>query len=493
MKLNKVKAVLISMAGVAVLGKMTTVGRKAAEAVPASEEAAVTDKLVAGVSSISKAALAEYEQAGIVKNDLEKTRAAADEEEGQEDTEQGNQETEEQKIDELNIEENIEEQAHTEDDREEQSETEAIQEPELVIATVDNYVNIRDHAGIDGEVIGKLYDHSVGTLLEETEDGWYRISSGSVDGYVKAEYVLRGEEGQALADEVGKRLATVTTVTLKVRMEPGTDAKVLGLVPLGDTLAVSEEVDGWVKVSVEEGEGYVSTEYVDVYTENVQAESKEEEEARLAKEEAERRQAAEAAAREIARRQAAEEEQKRQAAEAERQRQAASSRAASAGTDQSKISGGQTSAASSASGGQSQTRVSQPAQTPAKQPEPAASTSSAGSDLGSSIASYGLQFVGNPYVYGGTSLTNGTDCSGFVQSVYAHFGISLPRTSGEQGRCGSAVAGIENAQPGDLVWYSGHIGIYIGNGQIVHASNPSSGIKVSSATYRSILSIRRIV
>ena len=494
MKLNKVKAVLISMAGMAVLGTMTTVGRKAAEAVPASEEAAVADGLVAGVSSISKAALAEYEQAGIVKNDLEKTRAAADEEEGQEDTEQENQETEEQKIEELKIDElNIEEQSHTEDDREEQSVTEAIQEPELVIATVDNYVNIRDHAGMDGEVIGKLYDHSVGTLLEETEDGWYRISSGSVDGYVKAEYVLRGEEGQALADEVGKRLATVTTVTLKVRMEPGTDAKVLGLVPLGDTLAVSEEVDGWVKVSVEEGEGYVSTEYVDVYTENVHAESKEEEEERLAQEEAERRQAAESAAREIARQRAAEEEQKRQAAEAERQRQAANSRSLAGSSDHAQASGTQTKAASSASGGQSQTQASQPAKTPAKQPEPAASTSSAGASLGSSIASYGLQFVGNPYVYGGTSLTNGTDCSGFVQSVYAHFGISLPRTSGEQGRCGSAVAGIENALPGDLIWYSGHIGIYIGNGQIVHASNPSSGIKVSSATYRSILSIRRIV
>ena len=470
MKLNKIKAVLISMAGMAVLGTLTTTGRKAAEAVPASEEAAAVtteDGLVAGVASVTKGAFAEYEQAKIVKNDLEKTRASADEKENvqKDDVQEEPEEKQE-----------IEERPHAEGDREEkeaQSENEAGQEPELVIATVDNYVNIRDRAGMDGEVIGKLYDHAVGTLLEETDNGWYRISSGSVDGYVKAEYVLRGEEGQALADEVGKRLATVTTVTLKVRMEPGMDAKVLGLVPLGDTLAVREEVTGWVKVSVEEGEGYVSTEYVDVYTENVQAESKEEEEARLAKEEAERRQAAEAAAREITRRQAAGEEQKRQETEAERQCQAG--------------------AASSVSGGQNQTQESQPEQTPEQQPEPAGSTSSAGSDLGSSIASYGLQFVGNPYVYGGTSLTNGTDCSGFVQSVYDHFGISLPRTSGEQGRCGSAVAGIENAQPGDLVWYSGHIGIYIGNGQIVHASNPSSGIKVSSAAYRSILSVRRIV
>ena len=96
-------------------------------------------------------------------------------------------------------------------------------------------------------------------------------------------------------------------------------------------------------------------------------------------------------------------------------------------------------------------------------------------------------------MYGGTSLTNGADCSGFVMSVYAHFGIGLPRTSGEQGQCGTNVGGIENALPGDLVSYSGHIGIYIGNGQIVHASTEKTGIKISNASYRPILSVRRIV
>ncbi len=117
----------------------------------------------------------------------------------------------------------------------------------------------------------------------------------------------------------------------------------------------------------------------------------------------------------------------------------------------------------------------------------------ASSGLGRKIADYALQFVGNPYVYGGTSLTNGADCSGFVMSVYQHFGISLPRTSGEQGQCGTNVGGIGNAVAGDLVSYSGHIGIYIGNGQIVHASSARTGIKVSNASYRPILSVRRIV
>ncbi len=116
-----------------------------------------------------------------------------------------------------------------------------------------------------------------------------------------------------------------------------------------------------------------------------------------------------------------------------------------------------------------------------------------GGGKGSEIASYAQQFIGNPYVAGGTSLTDGCDCSGFTQSVYKHFGYSLPRTSGEQGAYGSAVDGMENAQPGDIFYYVGHVGIYIGNGYIVHASTPASGIKVTPATYRSIASIRRIV
>ncbi len=116
-----------------------------------------------------------------------------------------------------------------------------------------------------------------------------------------------------------------------------------------------------------------------------------------------------------------------------------------------------------------------------------AKTSSKGQD----VVNYAMQFIGNPYVFGGTSLTNGADCSGFVQSVYKNFGVSLPRSSSQQRSAGTAVD-YADAQPGDIICYAGHVGIYIGNGQIVHASSPSTGIKVGNAAYRSILSVRRI-
>ena len=111
---------------------------------------------------------------------------------------------------------------------------------------------------------------------------------------------------------------------------------------------------------------------------------------------------------------------------------------------------------------------------------------------GQSVVDYAYQFLGNPYVWGGTSLTNGADCSGFVQSVYAHFGISLPRTSYEQRTAGDEISYAE-AQPGDLILYEGHVGIYMGDGKIINAMNEAQGIGVCSATYTNIVAVRRVL
>ncbi len=260
--------------------------------------------------------------------------------------------------------------------------------------SLEDNLNIRSEAGTDSEVVGKLEKNAV-AVVEGEQDGWYQVTSGSISGYVKAEYLSVGDKD--LVDSVKLRVAEVQTETLKVRSEASTEASVISLVGLEDKLTVlDEQTEGWIKIESTDGEGFVSSEYVDVYDTYQYAE------------------------------------------------------------------------------------------------KPVVEESASSSSGSSSVASYALQFVGNPYVWGGTSLTNGADCSGFVMSVYAHYGVSLPHSSSALRGVGRGVSYSE-AQPGDIICYSGHVAIYIGGGQIVHASNPSDGIKVSSATYKNILAVRRVL
>ena len=314
----------------------------------------------------------------------------------------------------------------TEEKRQAKKEEERAFFKNLVIAQVNDYVNVRSLPSEEGEVLGKLYDDSVGHFIEET-DGWYKITSGTVTGYVKGEYCVTGDAAVELAAEVGKRFAKVNCDGLFVRKEAGTDSSILGMVAFQDELVVYEESDEWIYVDTAEGKGYVSAEYVELFSEFVEAESKEEEEARLAKER-EEREKARAAARAAAKK---------------------------------------------------NTQTTVPVIT-------------GDSEMGKAVAEYAVQFVGNPYKWGGTSLTDGADCSGFVMSVYANFGVSLPHSSAADRKQGYAVASLEEAQPGDLICYSGHVALYIGDGQIVHASSSKTGIIISKADYKTILAIRRI-
>ena len=347
---------------------------------------------------------------------------------------------------------------------EEQQEKE--EEETLIIAQVNDYVNIRNTPGTDGEIVGKLYDNSVGTLVGEEADGWFKVKSGSVEGYVKAEYFKTGDEAKRIADEVGNKIAVVNTQTLKVRTDASLDASVLGLIPMGEELTVLEEKNGFVKVSIEEGDGWVSKDYVNVEVEYVTAESVEEEQARLEAEEQAREEARKAA-------QAAEEKLRKE--EQKRQEQQAAAEQAEAEAE----AAGQEEPVAQQEEAQQEEEVSAPAV-------------SSDTSLGTAVANFATQFVGNPYVYGGTSLTNGADCSGFVMSVYKNFGVSLPHSSSADRHVGYAVDSLAEAQPGDLVCYSGHVGIYIGGGQIVHASTAATGIKISNANYRTPVAIRRI-
>ena len=364
---------------------------------------------------------------------------------------------------------------------------------DIGIASVLNYVNLRAEPSVESEALGKLYNNSAATVLEtvtdEAGEEWYLVSSGSVENaYVKAEYIKVGDED--LARGVSTRYATVTTTTLFVRTEPGTEASVLTMLPEGEDVVVYDALEeyGWYRVSTEEGLGYVSGEYVTIRTEFRVAESKEEEKERLEREEAERQAAAAAA--EAARK--AREEEERKAAEAARRAEETAKKAEETARKTQKEAAGKaqeetarTAAQQSSEKTQQQTQNAQQAQQ--KKDKVTQTVSN-----GQAVVNYADRFVGNPYVYGGSSLTNGADCSGFVMSVYQAFGISLPHSSSALRSVGYGVS-LSEIQPGDIVCYSGHVGIYAGNNTLLHASSPSTGIKYTSpVTYREILAIRRI-
>lgn len=291
-----------------------------------------------------------------------------------------------------------------------------------VAANIEEYLNIRAEADVESEVVGKLYVNGVATVLE-TLDGWYKIESGNVIGYARADYLIVGDAEACKA--ASQRIGTIATSTLRLRKEASTEAGVYTLLSEGQKVTVLDEsIEGWVKVKYKSYEGYVSSEYVSTETVYEYAESKEEEKARLE---------AEAAAR--------------------RKSEAATASSASSN----KVYNAPTT----------------------------------GNGVG--VANYAVQFVGNPYVYGGTSLTNGADCSGFIMAVYAAFGISLPHSSSALRSVGYAVDPSQ-VQPGDIICYSGHAAIYIGNGAIVHASNRSEGIKITyNWQYKTVLAVRRVI
>ena len=331
------------------------------------------------------------------------------------------------------------------------------------ISVANDYVNIRQEPSTESEILGKLYRGSAATLLEPAGE-WVKIESGSVTGYINAEYLAIGFDAEELVDTYATKWAVVNTTTLKVREKPSTEAVTITLIPLGENYEVLKEKDGWVKILLDEGDGegnqtkgWVSGEYVDIEVEFEEAISIEEEQEELRRAEEARK---------------AEEERLRQLEAERRAREQAAANANKNNTSSS-------SSSNSSSGGNS------------------AADKPVASGDGASIAAYAQKFVGNPYVYGGTSLTNGADCSGFVQSVYAHFGISIPRTSRQQATAGKKV-GLDSLQAGDLIFYTSggsinHVSMYIGGGKVVHASNRREGIKISAYNYRTPYCARRIV
>ena len=260
-------------------------------------------------------------------------------------------------------------------------------------------LNIRQEASTDSEVIGILTNHNACELLEDAGE-WYKVTSGKVTGYVNKQYLVTGDEAEAIAEQEIKTVATVNTETQNVRAEKSTEAAVLSQVGTSEAFTVKSVAAGWVEISVDDSVGYISQDYVTLAQALPTAKT----------------------------------------------------------IEQVKYGDGV-------------------------------------SDVRASVVSYALQFVGNRYVWGGTSLEKGVDCSGFTMRILGKYGISLPHSSRAQPSYGTKISASE-AKPGDLFFYGSgrsisHVAIYIGNGQIVHASNKRDGIKVSNAYYRNPICVAR--
>lgn len=325
-------------------------------------------------------------------------------------------------------------------------------------------LNIRKKPNTDSKILGKMKRGALGTIVKKGTE-WTKVKSGDVTGYVKNDYLVFEDDIQSFAEKNIKKVAKVKTETLRVREKASTDADVVTLVSEDETYKVKKQNGDWAKVKVEGETGYVSKDYVDVKYKFKKAKSMKQIEAeRQAKLEAERK-----------------------AREAKEQQSA-----------QSSVQSSQSSSESSSDSSSSNTQSSSGSQSKKSVP---ASASVSGSSTGARAANYAQQFVGNPYRYGGNSLTNGIDCSGFTQQIMAKFGYSISRTSSAQASDGVAVS-TSNLRAGDLIFYGSggginHVAMYIGGGQVVHASNsapyPKGGIKISNAFYRTPVCARRII
>ena len=447
----------------------------------------------------------------------------------------------------------------------------------LGIVDVSGYLNMRESASTTSDVIGKLMGGSACEILDDSQEGWYQVSSGGLEGYISSEFVQTGEAAKTEAFELVKKMAVITTDKLNIRSEPSEDAQVLEQALKNERYSIVSEQDGWIQISG----GYISADYVDVryalnearkldlrtmvlnmydnlgisnvnnYL-NIRVEPKED--AKIigkmtSKSGGEILETTEdggwykiksgpvtgyVKSEFILTGDAA----KQEALQVAQLMAIVSTDRLNARTEPNtdapiwtQISNSERYSVMSQQDGWVQIALDETSAyvatefvdvryalneaiefTPVEEtPEPetkAASSkggsgsksssnggsgsqkaSSSGSSKRAQIANYATQFLGNPYVWGGTSLTNGTDCSGFTMSVMAHFGVGLPHHSGSQAGAGRSISSSQ-MRPGDLIFYTNsggtinHVALYIGGGRVCHASNARDGIKISTWNYR---------
>ena len=374
----------------------------------------------------------------------------------------------------------------------------------VAISHVSNYVNIRSEANTSSSIVGKIYNNCAATILA-TVDGeggtWYQIQSGSVKGYIKSEYFITGAEAEKIAKNVGTVYVTVSADGLNLREQPNMNSAVLTTLSKdSEYLEVKEDGD-FIEIQVDESlSGYVHKDYVTQRVEFKQAVSVEEEKQR-AEEAARIKKEADDAIAKV-------EELKKESGQSTENKDTPSTSIGMIAQNPNADNGTtkeQTNQSSQGSTSQNTGNTAGPGSNSSN-----GSSTSTGSSTGTSgsyqstqngpgsavydsavrtaIVAYAKQFLGNPYVYGGTSLTNGADCSGFTMRIFEHFGVSTGRTSRDQASNGKQIS-LSEIQPGDLLFYASgktinHVALYIGDGKIIHASTSKTGIIISNAYYR---------
>ena len=383
----------------------------------------------------------------------------------------------------------------------------------IAVSQVSDYVNIREQATTNSKIVGKIYNNCAATILETVEGeggSWYRIQSGTVNGFIKSQYFITGQEAETLAQSIGREFVTVSVDNLRLREEPNLTSNVLTMISSGSRYVVQGDEGDFYKVEVDADLiGYIAKSYCKVEVEFDQAVSLEEERQKL-EEEAQRKRDAQTAIANLEQTIKVEENKdviipanpsqsddsamtsapSANTAAGSQAQSPSAGQSSSSGktavsargkTDSSQNSSDQGSSTQIASSGPSSGTVSSPVAGPGSSAAVVSATRTA-------IVAYAKQFLGNPYVYGGTSLTNGADCSGFTQSVFAHFGITTGRSSRDQAAKGKEIS-MSAIQPGDLLFYASgsyinHVAIYIGDGKIIHSSNPTTGITITKYNYR---------
>ena len=372
----------------------------------------------------------------------------------------------------------------------------------LAFAQCEEYINIRQNPDTDSEVVAKIYNHGAAEI-EEQDGDWYKIRSGNAEGYVKAEYFATGEAAEAIAEQAAYRVAEVYPDQLNVRTAPSEDSDVVTTASKDQELEIVDWSGDWMKVALgDDVYGYINAYYVGYNVYYPQAETIEEEQARLAAEQQAAENWDDSEAETRAEENGYEETEAPGYEETEapgyEETEAPSYEETEApgyeeteapGYEETEAPGYEETEAPS----YEETEAPNYEETEAPSYEETEAPSTSGT--GQQIADYAVQFVGNPYVWGGTSLTNGADCSGFTLSVFANFGIGLSRTAESQSYGGTPVD-FGSLQPGDLIFYNStgsidHVAIYIGGGQIVHAANSRKGIIISDAYYQTPVCARR--